>query len=133
MKSRLLLPIFFLSCIIFSLHLFALAYFFYWTLWWFDILVHTLGGVLISWIAIALFEKYKISKIEMILLYGGFVPLLISIGWEIFEFVSGITFLSSQYSLDTTLDITMGVLGGIIGSTLSVYFFKNFASDASNV
>jgi hypothetical protein len=27
----------------------------------------------------------------------------------------------------------MGVLGGMIGSILSVYFFKNFASDASNV
>ncbi len=133
MKSRLLLPIFFLSCIILSLHLFALAYFFYWMLWWFDILVHTLGGVLISWIAIVLFEKYKISRIEMILLYGIFGPLLISIGWEIFEFVSGITFLSSQYSLDTTLDMSMGVLGGIIGSTLSVYFFKNFLSDASHV
>lgn len=96
-------------------------------------MVHTLGGILISWIAIVLFEKYKISKIEMILLYGIFVPLLISIGWEIFEFSSGITFLSSRYTLDTMLDISMGVLGGMIGSILSVYFFKNFASDASNV
>jgi len=126
MKSRLLLPTFFLSCIILSLHVFALKFFFYWTIWWFDILVHTFGGILVSWISISLFEKFKLSNMKTVFVSGILVPLLISVGWEIFEYVSGVTFFSSRYALDTILDISSGTLGGIIGATLSIYFFRNF-------
>lgn len=128
MRTRLLLPIFFLSLIILSLHLFALRYFFYWTHWWFDILVHSLGGILIAWIAISLFERFGLSKTRMVLVCGFFVPLLISIGWEIFEYASGVTYFSSRYTLDTTLDISMGVIGGMVGALFSVYFFQKFIS-----
>ncbi|MCR4334611.1 MAG: hypothetical protein NUV47_02705 [Patescibacteria group bacterium] len=107
------------------LHLSALKFYLYWDIWWFDIVVHFLGGI---WAGATVFWIYYFSGrfknpvssplyFFMIILFGS---LLIGVIWEIFEYKIGATFVvpGGDYITDTVYDLAMDVVGG-----LSVYLY----------
>ena len=120
MPSRRLIALLGLLLLSFSialLHELALAEFLYWRWLWFDLVMHTLGGMLIGSIAVLISTYTEPSPYSrhrfltfLVLLIG------ISAGWELLEWKSGI-YESNAYVLDTALDL----LANTIGASL-VYF-----------
>lgn len=114
-KRPLLKEIFFLSIIIAALHYIALTLFFYWTVSWFDIFMHLLGGFIIGLIAIfILLNNFRIGILEdkkvTLILVLSFV-LIIGLGWELWELFFGLTNILED-KLDTVIDLIMDFIGG---------------------
>lgn len=98
----------FLSIIFLSLHLEALANFWYWKYDWFDIPMHMLGGATLGVFIVAL--SHRPRPLTYL-----FIVAFIIIGWEVMEYVTGITRNEPGYVLDTSHDL----LNGTLGATLS--------------
>lgn len=110
--------------IIFALDLAANQYFLYWKLWWFDMVLHFLGGL---WIALVSYyilffsgykrkfkkvkEKYSITILILVLVIG------VGVLWEVFEYVMGAV-PKTGHILDTCLDLLMDIIGGSVGYLL---------------
>jgi len=125
-KRKFLILIFFLVLVISILNKIGGDFFLYWKFWWYDIVMHFLGGVAIGFIALwyYYFSGYikKINKkIPFIYLYTFIVVFSVGIGWEVFEFLLEVDF-SNNYIPDTSLDLIMDILG----SVSSVWFFLKF-------
>lgn len=104
------------------LHISALQFYLYWSLWWFDILMHFLGG---AWVAAA---------VLWCLLLSGYVhtrwrpfrtavclTIIVGILWEIYEYAFGMTLVEHEaYVFDTALDLVMDMIGAITLSPLFI-------------
>jgi len=105
-----------------ALHFIAEAFYLYWTIWWFDNIMHLLagfaGGFIIVWLLFSSL-KYRLSNFKSVLLIIASV-LLIGVAWEIFEYVNGIAQSSEDYVLDTSLDLFFDVLGASLASFVGV-------------
>ncbi len=110
--------IFILIVIIAFLNYIALENFLYWRFWWFDILMHFLGGFWVSLTALWLFyfssfvKNYRKNLIDIFIISLTSV-LVVGIGWEVFEFVIETSF-SNNYVADTILDLIMDVVGSLV-------------------
>lgn len=111
-----LTTIFFLiaASILAVVHNIAMQLFLYWHIWWFDIAVHTLGGVVVALGFFALrdlrmFPNKFLSFVPVMLLVLG-----VAVMWEVFEVVAGIP-NAGEYVTDTAIDVTVGLLGGMVG------------------
>lgn len=93
----------------------ALANKFYWysSIWYFDIIMHFLGGL---WIGIFAFYFFSPQTISFRLIFKILIMVfLIGIGWEIFEvFVDKVISLNYFNILDTISDILFDLTGGIM-------------------
>ncbi len=120
--------ILFYSTILAGLHALATYHNLYFYIWWFDIPMHILGGVLVG-VAVLyayhfVFVKASLDKNKrttwLILLASVF---FVGVGWEYFEFAKGITFnMIGSYRTDVLKDIIMDMLGGTFSG---VYFVNN--------
>jgi hypothetical protein len=108
-----------LVCIIFAMHVTAIFLHLYWTLWWYDIILHFLGGAFIGFLILWLrfssgyFGAQLKSSETSLLFFVLIVTLAIGIGWEVFERLLGNTWSIEGYYLDTALDIMFDLLGSI--------------------
>ncbi len=93
------------------LHAVGLFLYLQWYFWWYDIMLHVLGGL---WVALALHwlaaRQARVLRIVPTLL----VVIVVGSAWEVFEFLIG-TPREANYGFDTSLDILMDVFGGIAG------------------
>lgn len=108
--------IFFLSALIAGLNLLALKYFLYWQIWWFDVPMHFLGGLIIGAIAlwIVAYEvpvgvRPRVNRLAVAILS----TLIVGIMWEIFEYLSGITKGDVGYWQDSVHDVFVDIAGGL--------------------
>jgi len=109
-----------IAALIGILHLLALEFYLYWTLWWFDILLHFLGG---AWVALTAFWFFfcahvmpRISRTTTTVVVSMLcVTLAVGVAWEIFEYVLGV-YDSPNYVFDTATDIVMDALGSLAAS-----------------
>lgn len=115
-RINLLLGILFLSIVLFWVHSYALKYFLYFHLAWFDSVVHILGGVTLG-LLVLIPSSNRIHSRRTVYLISVIGALIFSIGWEVFEYKIGMTFVSpkylSLYVYDTITDIFCGTLGGL--------------------
>lgn len=102
-----------------ALHILGTALFLYWAFWWYDILVHFLAsmwlGLLASWTSL-------IWGVQPRMWFVLGCVLVVSLGWELFEFGIGATQWSTFFratSLDTALDVVVNVIGGLGGRYLA--------------
>lgn len=112
-RTALGLSIVVLSLVIAGLHFTANMYYLYWAWWWFDILMHFLGGLFIGLSALwwLRFEvPISIRRFFPKFLTTFTVVLIVGIVWEVFEYVVG-AYGASNYVLDTTLDLVMDIAG----------------------
>ena len=130
MAKRLFIRAFVLLILIGLLDFIADKFYLYWTLHWFDSVLHFISGVCIAvggistWLLI--FNNGNHSK-KRILTIGLLFVAIIGILWEFFELRFGITSLSDgiHYATDTTLDVFLDMLGGFLGSLYSYRFLSN--------
>lgn len=101
----------------------------YWKLWWYDILMHFLGGL---WIGLASLWIYWFSGYfktpkkdwETVFVVSILSVFVIGVGWEIFEFFIEIDF-SNNYVGDTTLDMIMDLIGSFVAGFIFIFGNKN--------
>lgn len=99
-----------------AVHLLAVAAALYWYHWWFDILMHLWGGVLITFAVLLVYRHERIRQkprlsIVVAMLLGA------AISWEVFERLIGL-YDPAMYWRETSKDIACGLLGGLIGYAL---------------
>ncbi len=112
--------------VILTLHLSALYFYWYWMFWWYDILLHFLGGLWLAGTALWFLQyirQKQMSQIKQYLFPVGIV-IIIGLGWEIFEF-SLDTFIIFQTNdiIDTMSDLGMDIAGSL---TASLIMIKNY-------
>lgn len=108
----------FLALLVAVLQSVAFSFFFYWTLWWYDILMHGLGGFLIGSIAAwaYVFELKRHVGVNRFLWIVG-VTLAVGVLWEIFEYTVGFRVYDSLYEpyvVDTLNDMGMDTAGALL-------------------
>ena len=112
MFTRLFWMMFGLLALVAVLHSIGLSKHYYWSIWWYDIVMHGLGG---AWAALVLlwvsrWSKFTFNSSLLVVLAGA---LIIGSGWEIYELTFGLTFTTARnYYSDTTLDLIMDLVGG---------------------
>jgi|SRR3989344_38873 len=114
--KRLLILIFF----IFVVNFFANKFYLYSSIWYFDMIMHFLGGF---WVGLACLYFFvpKILSLKSILTILLFV-LFIGVGWEIFEaLVDRVITQNLLNILDLSSDIFFDLSGGALAI---LYFFK---------
>lgn len=117
-----------LTFILTSLNFIALKYDLFWVLKWFDIPMHFLGGLVVSFLAscIIYFKKINLSYIKF-LSYNILTIFIISILWELFELSIKVTSLNDAlYVSDTGLDFMANIFGGVCGS---IFIFNKKADE----
>lgn len=110
------LGIAFLGLVIAFLQYIASKHFLYWEFWWFDIVMHLLGGLLFAltayWFLRNEFRNLFNTRVIEFVFVLIFV-MLVGVLWEVFEYVTG-AYYAVNYSLDTTLDLIMDGVGVLV-------------------
>ena len=91
----------------------------YWSLWWFDIVTHFLGGLWVGGMALWLLTKGSKRSNTYVYWAGMVAAFLVGVGWEVFEVVTD-PLLSSEagYLSDTICDLFTDTAGGLLAALL---------------
>lgn len=125
-RKKLLKKILFLILFIFFLNLLANKFYWYVSIWYFDMIMHTLGGIWLAFSVIFVLNIQDFSrKIFFKIIFGVF---LVGLGWEIFEFGVDEIILKNPFNtkIDTLSDLVCDTFGGLIGI---FYYFKHSLKD----
>ena len=96
-----------------GLHGLGVFFYFYWTVFWYDLLVHALVGVFL-YLCLKKFFGERYSKIVFSLVSFLLIS-LIALLWELFEGFWGLTDWGSKETLfDVITDVLAVLLGGAI-------------------
>jgi hypothetical protein len=123
-KRKLIKEALILVLIIGGINFIASYFHWYWSIWWFDMPVHFMGGVFVGMLTIYLFyrkigiltTKGQSLKALFVILAGTFV---FGFMWEIFEFfVQGSTNGNLANIVDSVSDICFDLAGGIFASLM---------------
>lgn len=105
-----------LALLVAFLHALAGRYSLYWQVWWFDIPMHFLGGVVIAGFVFWLFEfevpvrlQRALPRFVVVATVSAFFYLL----WEVFEYVADI-YGAVDWAADTALDLAMDGAGFVV-------------------
>lgn len=98
-----------LVVLLWALNLIALNFYLYWTVGWYDIMMHFLGGMTIG-VLVIWFLKLEEKSLKSFLIVFTYV-MIIGSTYEIFEYINDLTFSTQKYPIDTVVDLTMDALG----------------------
>jgi hypothetical protein len=93
-----------------------------WQLWWYDIILHILGGFLASFVILEMLKSHQVSlrSLSQWIMAGLLISLGIGLLWECYELVSGSIFVTREgYMVDTGIDLACDIVGGIIAAFFS--------------
>ncbi|MBP6883669.1 MAG: hypothetical protein KBC06_00315 [Candidatus Pacebacteria bacterium] len=113
---------------IFLLNTIASKFYWYSSIWWFDMPMHFMGGLFLGLLFIYLFSSKDVAKTEVLKIL--FWVLLFGIFWEFFElyFVNHIA--DNPFNLlDTSSDIFFDLAGGCVAL---VYLSNKIMNPAQN-
>jgi hypothetical protein len=111
-KYFLLLTALALVALLALLNLIALSLYLYWTVWWYDVMMHLLaglaGGLTVCWFV----RFYSPSKQLFFVLIS---VMIVGITWEVFEYIFDIAAITN-YVQDTTLDLIADAAGAVLAT-----------------
>ncbi|MES2436529.1 MAG: hypothetical protein V4519_00800 [Patescibacteria group bacterium] len=111
--------------IIATLHLAGFEFQFYWRLYWYDRIVHTLSGFWVTFVTLQFTKKYTQADTFKIASVGLAAILIIGILWEFFEYGIGATSLSDLHFVSNSIgDLICDIAGGIIAIVMSIIIFR---------
>ncbi len=103
---------FFVSAGVMILDYIARAMSWYWTVPWFDTIMHTLGGFLVVMLAVPFLKRVGMTLSVQTLVLS---VIIVGVGWEVFELLNNITGVPpEQYWSDTIVDLIADLLGGLL-------------------
>lgn len=113
-----------------ALHWAGSIFFLYWSINWFDSLMHYLGTMAVGffflwvWFVSGLFGRSTPSKKE-VMVTALISVMTIAVGWEFFEFAYKLSYPAVNYVIDTYQDLLCGFFGaitvGLVGRVRSFY------------
>ncbi|MEK7530400.1 MAG: hypothetical protein AAB573_00875 [Patescibacteria group bacterium] len=104
-RTHALLLILVASVVILAMHLAAFEYYLYWRFWWYDLIMHAMGGVIIASIALVFGVQSYARPVALAVVVG--------CAWEIMEYMAGIR-IGKNYAFDTVLDVIADMSGAIL-------------------
>lgn len=133
-RKKLFKHLSYLVFFIFVLNFIANKFYWYYSIWWSDMLMHFLGGFWLGLVCIWLLSFVKIPvEIDYYLIFKVFLwVLIVGVLWEVFEFYFINYIAQNQFNiLDTISDIFFDLSGGMLAI---FYFIKRIMySDLSTV
>jgi|SRR3989338_307448 len=97
---------------IFVLSLLANKFHLYYSVWYFDIIMHFLGGVWLGLVAVYLFTSEALPSHPILKML--FFVLVIGFGWEVFEFLFHNYIAQAPFDIfESSSDIFFDLLGGL--------------------
>jgi hypothetical protein len=112
MNTRLVLIFLVLAVAFAATHWFAVQATLYWYYWWFDILMHFWGGMMVA-LGVHMLCSFSFVPCRPTWLVMLLVLLLVTGVWEVFEWSVGL-FDPISHFRDTSTDIVVGFSGGIL-------------------
>jgi hypothetical protein len=112
MSSREITLFLFLAVLFALTHQFAVTASLYWYFWWFDILMHFWGGVLIVF-GVHIFSHFSFVKYIPNLRLIVITLIIVTGTWELFEWIIGL-YEPVSYLRDTAKDLVVGLCGGLL-------------------
>ncbi|MCX6757856.1 MAG: hypothetical protein NTZ44_03190 [Candidatus Nomurabacteria bacterium] len=116
---------------ILAINYIAIKLYLYWSVWYFDMPMHFLGGVFVGFLAIYLFDP--LSKIKIFKINNGFrfyifyiflFTFIVGFGWEVFEVIFKNILAGENFNLlDTISDVCFDISGGF--TTFMFFIRKN--------
>jgi hypothetical protein len=93
----------------------------YFTKWWFDVVLHFLGGFWLFTTFLHISNRIKTDTLRKqsslnVFLYGMVFVITIGVLWEVFEYVLGVAMTKGNYLFDTLSDLANDVLGGALAA-----------------
>jgi hypothetical protein len=123
--NRLFKQTFFLLIVIGILNWIGTELYLYWTVWWYDMLLHFLSGFSVGLAAVWLWGKLFSVQMHFwkTIVFALFGSLIIGVLWEAYELYFGITLFSDgiSYVTDTLSDLTLDICGGFFSG---LYAFR---------
>jgi|GEM_PF-440396 len=122
--STLVLLIIFIA----GLHIAAMRFNLYFSIWWFDIPMHFLGGLwsglfVIFYSLLRTHSRGEAPSHTRVLCVGLGAAIVFGLAWELYEYLFGFTFTTkSSYGFDTIVDMILDMLGGL---TAGAYTLSN--------
>jgi hypothetical protein len=107
-------------------HFSALEFYLYWRFFWFDIIVHLIAGAgvgcLAYWLGeeISILIKRNLSLTQKRLIYLG-LALVVSIGWEVFEYYFHLTDSRLRFVWSSGKDF----IDSMAGALCALYLLKD--------
>ncbi|MFZ2149857.1 MAG: hypothetical protein WAV15_01735 [Minisyncoccia bacterium] len=120
-RKQLFKPIIYLALFMWVLDILVQKFYWYYSIWWFDIFVHFLGGFWVGMFFIWFFGVVRMPFVrraiqdlnKQTLLYALLFVLLVGISWEAGEFLTFNTIGREAFSMiDTVSDILIDLAGG---------------------
>lgn len=107
--------------LVFLLHVLATKLSFYYIFWWYDSMLHILGGMAVAFFGYTIFK----SKREVLI---PLLALLVGVSWEIFERLGHVwwpNYMGFGNKWDTVFDVLCAILGALIIIGLKHTWQKN--------
>ena len=101
-------------------HLSGHEFYLYWRFLWFDMVVHTLGGI---WASLFVFWASTVFGYTPKFAWGVAGALVLGAVWEVFEVAAGLP-RAANFALDTSIDFLMDAIGGVLGAYFAAHFAK---------
>ena len=119
---------FLLIFLIFILNCLAMKFYWYSSIWYFDMIMHFLGGF---WVSLAIIWFFHVKDVSLKLIFKIILGvLLIGFLWEVFEVVIDEIFSKNSFNvLDTISDIFLDLSGGCLAV---LYFTKKIMPNKEN-
>lgn len=120
LKQPLFIETITLTIVIAVFHWFATINHIYYLVPWIDMVMHTLGGLLISFFVISLLFVRELFGFAhkhhgMVILTTLSMVLLVGLGWELFEVFFDLTAITRIDMIDTLSDLFFDLIGGSFG------------------
>lgn len=129
---RLFKHTFFLLVVIGVLNLVGTELYLYWTVWWYDMIMHFLAGLSVALATVLLWGRIFNVRMHFwkTIAFAVFGSIIIGFLWEAYELYFGITSFSEGmvYVADTASDVILDICGGFFGG---LYAFELLKLDKS--
>lgn len=119
-RKDLLKRLAYLVFFIFLVNFFANKFYWYYSIWYFDMIMHFLGGFWLGLVYLYFFSPR--GSFSKSILQASLFVLLLGLGWEVFEFLVNNYIAQNPFDIiDTTSDIFFDLAGGVLAI---LYCFK---------
>lgn len=104
-------------------HWFAIEASLYWYYWWFDILMHFWGGLLLGF-GFHLLAGFSYVRLQLRFWQLFLALSVVIIGWEVFEYLIGL-YDPATYVFEVSKDLLVGYGGGLLAHIIMNSRYNN--------
>ncbi|OGI60696.1 hypothetical protein A2641_02230 [Candidatus Nomurabacteria bacterium RIFCSPHIGHO2_01_FULL_37_25] len=111
-RRKLIKTLIYLIFLIFLVNFFANKFYWYSSIWYFDMIMHFLGGF---WVGLAYFYIFLLQNMSSRLIFKIlFSVLIIGVGWEVYEILVNDILAQNPFNyIDTVSDLFFDLFGGL--------------------